>query len=133
VSISCGKIHRTNVSFDIFYYTIDWGSWAKVCLDYGPGLGNFKVFSKAELCYNEAMQINFDSQADVLYIQFRQGEVDDTLEAGKYVYVDVDQDGVPLGLEILFAGRLLAEEDMTSVTVNIGRMAQPVPASEFTS
>lgn len=77
------------------------------------------------------MQINFDPQADALYIQFRQGEVDDTLEAGKYVYVDVDKDGLPLGLEILFARRLLAEEDITSVTVNIGRMGQPLPANEF--
>ena len=77
------------------------------------------------------MQINYDPQADALYIQFRPGEVDDTLEAGKYVYVDVDQDGVPLGLEILFAGRLLAEEDITSVTVNIGRMTQTLSANEF--
>lgn len=67
------------------------------------------------------MQIQFDSQADALYIQFRQGEVDDTLEAGKYVYIDLDKEGMPLGLEILFAGRLLSEEDITRVTVNISR------------
>ncbi len=77
------------------------------------------------------MQINFDPQADALYIQFRQGEVDDTLEAGKYVYVDVDKDGLPLGLEILFARRLLAEEDITSVTVNIGRVAPSVPVDQW--
>lgn len=79
------------------------------------------------------MQINYDPQADALYIEFRQGEVDDTLEAGKYVYVDVDKDGMPLGLEILFAGRLLAQEDITSVTVNIGRMGQPLPVNELAS
>ncbi|MFN8454806.1 MAG: DUF2283 domain-containing protein [Anaerolineae bacterium] len=76
------------------------------------------------------MQINFDPQADALYIKFREGEVDDTLEAGKYVYVDVDKDGMPLGLEILFAGRLLAQEDITSVTVNIGRVVQPLAMNE---
>jgi uncharacterized protein YuzE len=54
--------------------------------------------------------------------------VDDTIEAGQYVYVDVDKDGVPLGLEILFAGRMLAEADVTSVTVNIGRIAQTAGA-----
>ena len=74
------------------------------------------------------MQIDYDPQAEAIYIQLRTGEVDDTLEAGKYVYVDVDKDGVPLGLEILFAGRVLAEEDVTSVTVNIGRMAQAAGA-----
>jgi uncharacterized protein YuzE len=73
------------------------------------------------------MKIDYDPQADAIYIQLRQGEVDDTLEAGKYVYVDVDKEGMPLGLEILFAGRLLAQEDMTSVTVNIRRVAQPSP------
>ena len=77
------------------------------------------------------MKIDYDPQADAIYIQLRQGEVDDTLEAGKYVYVDIDKDGVPLGLEILFAGRLLAQEDMTSVTVNISRVAQPSPTNEF--
>ena len=72
------------------------------------------------------MQINYDPEADALYIQLRQGDVDDTLEAGKYVYVDVDKEGVPLGVELLFAGRLLNQEEMTSVTVNIGRAAQGV-------
>jgi len=71
------------------------------------------------------MEIDYDPQADAIYIRLRQGEVDDTLTAGKYVYVDVDEQGVPLGLEILFAGRLLATEDMTRVTVNIGRVAIP--------
>ncbi|MBE7556471.1 MAG: DUF2283 domain-containing protein [Anaerolineales bacterium] len=70
------------------------------------------------------MKIDYDPQADAIYIQLRPGEVDDTLEAGKYVYVDVDKEGMPLGLEILFAGRLLAQEDMTSVTVNIRRIAE---------
>jgi uncharacterized protein YuzE len=74
------------------------------------------------------MQINYDPQVEAIYIQLRAGEVDDTLEAGQYIYVDVDKDGVPLGLEILFAGRVLAEEDVTSVTVNIGRIAQAAGA-----
>jgi uncharacterized protein YuzE len=71
------------------------------------------------------MQISYDPQADAIYIQLIKGEVDDTLQAGKYIHVDVDQNGVPLGVEILFAGRTLAREDMTSITVNI---SQPIPA-----
>lgn len=73
------------------------------------------------------MQIDYDPQADALYIQFRQAEVDDTLEAGKYVFVDVDEMGVPVGLEILFAERTLKTEDVTSVTVNIRRSASVSP------
>lgn len=90
------------------------------CQYYSAKRGNFKVFKRADLCYNQTMQINYDLQADALYIQFRSGELDDTLEAGKCVYIDVDKDGIPLGLEILFTGRLLAEEEIARVTVNIG-------------
>ena len=60
-----------------------------------------------------------------MYIQLREGEIDDTVEAGKNVFVDVDAAGVPLGLEILFAGRTLSTSDVTSVTVNIVRSMQP--------
>lgn len=71
------------------------------------------------------MQIDYDPQADAIYIRLREGEVDDTLATSKYVFVDVDSDGVPLGLEVLFAGRVLGTEDVTSVTVNITRAPQP--------
>jgi uncharacterized protein YuzE len=71
------------------------------------------------------MQIDYDPEADAIYVQLRPGEVDDTLTVGKYIFVDVDKDGVPLGLEILFAGRVLGRQDLTSVTVNLNRVAQP--------
>jgi uncharacterized protein YuzE len=71
------------------------------------------------------MRIDYDPQADAMYIRLREGEIDDTLEAGRNVYVDVDSAGVPLGLEILFAAKTLSEEDVTSVTVNIMRSSQP--------
>lgn len=72
------------------------------------------------------MQIDYDPQADAIYVHLRSGSVDDTLAVGKYVYVDVDADGVPLGLEILFAGQVLSRQDLTSVTVNVSRVTQPV-------
>ena len=73
----------------------------------------------------EKMQIDYDPQSDAMYVWLRPGEVDDTLAIGKYIYVDVDKDGVPLGLEILFAGRVLAREDSTSFTINLNRVPQP--------
>ena len=73
------------------------------------------------------MQINYDPQADAIYIQLRSGEVDDTLEAGKYVFVDVDAEGLPLGMEILFASRVLAKGEATSFTVNISTISEPLP------
>jgi uncharacterized protein YuzE len=67
------------------------------------------------------MQIDYDPQADTIYVQLREGEVDDTLEVSKYVYVDVDQDGAPLGLEVLFSKRVLGQIDLASITVNISQ------------
>ena len=74
------------------------------------------------------MQIDYDPQADAVYVRLRAGDVDDTLAVGPYIYVDVDKDGVPLGLEILCAGRTLATQELTSVTVNLARVTQPVLA-----
>lgn len=71
------------------------------------------------------MQIDYDAQADALYIHLREGEVADTRQVDKYIFVDVDKDGIPLGIEILFAGSLLAQNGLTSVTVNIAQPASP--------
>jgi len=72
------------------------------------------------------LQIDYDPQADALYIRLRDGEVDDTQQVSKYIYVDVDEAGVPLGLEILFASHVLADQEVTTVTLNIGRTPQMV-------
>ncbi len=71
------------------------------------------------------MQINYDPQADALYIQLQSGQVDDTIEANKYIYVDIDKNGMPLGVEILFARRILGQMNVNSVTVNLN-----LPASQ---
>ena len=39
------------------------------------------------------MKIEYDPQADALYIQLRQGEIAETVEISKYIYADVDQEG----------------------------------------
>lgn len=67
------------------------------------------------------MQIDYDPQADTIYIQLRQGDVDNTLEVNNYIYVDIDPNQIPLGIEILFASRVLGQVDMASITLNISR------------
>jgi uncharacterized protein YuzE len=64
------------------------------------------------------MIIEYDPQADAMYIQLRKGDIVETVETNKYIYTDVDQDGWPLGIEILFVKRHLALEDLSSVTFN---------------
>ena len=65
------------------------------------------------------MQIDYDPQADAIYIRFREGDIDDTRRVDKYVNVDIDEGGMPLGLEILFASHVLKKKDITSFTVNV--------------
>lgn len=72
------------------------------------------------------MQIDYDPQADAIYIRLREGEIDDTQQVSQYIHVDVDEAGVPLGLEILFASRILADQDVTTVTLNVSHIAQAV-------
>jgi uncharacterized protein YuzE len=74
------------------------------------------------------MKIEYDPQADALYIQLRKGKIAETVETSKYVYTDVDEEGRPLGIEILFLKRYLAPEDLTSLTFNLlGVMQQSTP------
>jgi uncharacterized protein YuzE len=75
------------------------------------------------------MQINDDTQADTIYIRLSEGEVDNTLPIGKYIYADVDADGVPLGVEILFASRVMASKALTSVSFNVSPMLPTYQAS----
>jgi uncharacterized protein YuzE len=63
--------------------------------------------------------ITYDPEADAVYIQLRSGAVDDTIEASPSVFVDVDDAGVPLGVELLFARRLMKTPDLSSITVNL--------------
>jgi uncharacterized protein YuzE len=74
------------------------------------------------------MIIEYDPQADAVYIQLRKGEIAETVETSKYIYTDVDQEGQPLGIEILFVTRHLALEDLGSVTFNVfGEARQVTP------
>jgi uncharacterized protein YuzE len=70
------------------------------------------------------MKVDYDPQADAMYIQLKEGDVNDTLEGGKYVFVDVDEGGVPLEIGILFVSRHFASEDLTTVTLNVGKAVE---------
>jgi uncharacterized protein YuzE len=75
------------------------------------------------------MKIEYDPQADALYIQLRKGKIAQTVETSHYIYADVDEKGQPLGLEILFVRRHLKPEDLTSITFNILGAVQPATPS----
>jgi uncharacterized protein YuzE len=54
--------------------------------------------------------INYDAEADAVYITVGRGKVDRTEEAGPFIY-DVDSDGRILGIEVLAASKILAPGD----------------------
>jgi len=74
------------------------------------------------------MKLEYDPQADALYIQFREGEVEDTLEVGRHIFADVDKEGMLLGIEVLFVSRQFAPADWMTVTVSIGKATEHVGA-----
>jgi uncharacterized protein YuzE len=53
--------------------------------------------------------ITYDASVRALYIQLSDQEVAGTVELSKYVYLDVDADSRPVGMEILNAEPSFAE------------------------
>lgn len=49
------------------------------------------------------MSIEFDKQANALYVRVRQGDVSQTVEFAEDVYLDVDENGDVLGAEFVYA------------------------------
>ncbi|WP_322514896.1 DUF2283 domain-containing protein [Rhodopseudomonas palustris] len=54
--------------------------------------------------------MTYDPEADAVYIRVGAGEVENTEEAGPFIY-DLDQHGRILGIEILTATKVLAPGD----------------------
>ena len=52
------------------------------------------------------MKINYDPQADALYIYLRKGNIDESDEVAQGVIIDYDDNGQPLGIEFLDAAKL---------------------------
>lgn len=52
-------------------------------------------------------QLTYDPEANALYMRFSDNEIAETLEFSESVYVDVDADGIPVGLEVLDASSSL--------------------------
>ena len=47
--------------------------------------------------------LEYDSDANALYLRFSSAEIDDTIALSDSVYVDIDTEGDPVGIEILHA------------------------------
>jgi uncharacterized protein YuzE len=63
------------------------------------------------------VKIEYDPEADALYIQIREAHPSDNIDIEEGVTVDVDERGHIVGLEILDASKRLSRSDLTSITI----------------
>ena len=63
------------------------------------------------------MRIEYDKQADALYIQLREASVDDNIDIEEGVTVDLDEKRHIVGIEILDASKKLSLEDLVNITI----------------
>lgn len=63
------------------------------------------------------MKIEYDQEANALYITLREAPVAKTNEVTESLIIDLDAEGRPIGVEILDVRQLLNPEDLARVTV----------------
>ena len=63
------------------------------------------------------MKIEYDPEADALYIQIREGHPDDNIDIEEGVTVDVDEHGHIVGVEVLDTSKRLSPSDLASITI----------------
>lgn len=63
------------------------------------------------------MRIEYDKEADALYIQLREVDVDDNIDIEEGITVDLDKNRHVVGIEILDARRKLSLSDLVNITI----------------
>ncbi len=63
------------------------------------------------------MKIEYDQEADALYIQLRAVHPDDNIDIEEGVTVDLDKEGHIIGIEILDASERLGLESLLNVSI----------------
>ena len=63
------------------------------------------------------MKVEYDPQADAIYIRLKHEPIATTREIDDNLVVDVDASGKIVGIEILFVSEYLTADDIESLTV----------------
>ncbi len=74
------------------------------------------------------MKIEYDQEANALYVTLREAQVASTNEVTDNIVIDMDADGSPIGIEILGVRQLLSPEDLSRLTVE-NLLAEPASAA----
>jgi uncharacterized protein YuzE len=73
------------------------------------------------------MKIEYDRDADALYIQLREVYVDDNIDIEEGVTVDLDAERHIVGIEILDVSKRLSLKDLVNITI------ENLPIEELTT
>ncbi|MCS7266205.1 MAG: DUF2283 domain-containing protein [Armatimonadetes bacterium] len=65
------------------------------------------------------MRLEYDPQADAIYLRLKKGRVHETIEISDGVLVDLDEKGDPLGIEVLFVSKRYRAKDLASLSVRL--------------
>ena len=63
------------------------------------------------------MKIEYDKEADALYILLRDAQVDDNIDIEEGVTIDLDDKKHIVGLEILDASKKLSLKDLVNISI----------------
>jgi uncharacterized protein YuzE len=63
------------------------------------------------------LKIEYDREADALYIQLREAYVEDNIDIEEGITLDVDENRHIVGIEILGASKKLSLRDMVNITI----------------
>jgi uncharacterized protein YuzE len=63
------------------------------------------------------LKIEYDKEADALYIQLREASVEDNIDIEEGVTVDLDEKKHIVGIEILDASKRLSLKDLVNITI----------------
>ncbi|MFO7599394.1 MAG: DUF2283 domain-containing protein [Candidatus Desulfacyla sp.] len=63
------------------------------------------------------MRIEYDREADALYIQLRDVYVEDNIDVEEGISIDLGKKRHVVGIEILDASKKLTSRDMTNITI----------------
>jgi uncharacterized protein YuzE len=63
------------------------------------------------------LRIEYDKEADALYIQLREVSVDDNIDIEEGVTIDLDEEKHIVGIEILDASKKLSLKDLINITI----------------
>ena len=63
------------------------------------------------------MKIEYDKEADALYIQLREAFVEDNIDVEEGVTIDLDEKRHIIGIEILDVSKKLSLKDIVNITI----------------